>query len=115
MDNLTVAKLLQRALDYAILHYGKSACKNGLCMVVKEMGTKGYFKKEERSTLYLVIDELLAEWHHRCELKDTGFSYLWVGIHKCRGISSLTAEIFPLWCQAYEDKIKELKTGVRHG
>ena len=115
MDNLTVAKLLQRALDYAVRDYGKSACKNGLCMIVREMKTKGYFSKEESNALYLAIDELLVEWRHRCELKDKGFSYLWVGIHKCRGISSLTTEIFPLWCQAYEDKIKELKTGVHRG
>ena len=115
MNNQIVAELLQRALDYAVRNYGKSACKNGLCMVVNEMKTKGYFSKEESNALYLVIDELLAEWQHQCELKDRGFAYLWVGIHKYYGIISLTTEIFPHWYQVYADKIEELKTGVHHG
>lgn len=115
MDRVAVAKLLQRALDYAVSHYGEHACRYGLCLVVEHMRELGYFSKEERDALHVVIEELLDEWRQGCRLPDEGFVYLWVGILRRRGIPPATEQIFPHWRQAYEDKIEELETGVHHG
>lgn len=115
MDRVTVAKLLQRALDYAVSHQGENACRNGLCMTAEHMRARGYFTKEERDALHAVIEELLDEWRRGCGLPDKGFAYLWVGILRRRGIPPATEQIFPIWRQVYEDKIKELETGVHHG
>lgn len=115
MDRVTVAKLLQRALDYAILCFGESACKYGLCIAVDQMRQKGYFTKVERDALHEVINDLLDEWQQRCADQDRNFLYLWVGIAVHHNMTYLTEQIFPVWRQVYEDKIKELETGVHHG
>lgn len=115
MDRVTLANLLQRALDFAVHHEGMMVCKNGLCWTVERMRSWGYLTQEERWALLSVIKEVVMEWQQRCEPQDRNFPYLWVGIVVSQGISPRVDEIFPLWCQAYEDKIKELKTGVHHG
>lgn len=115
MDKKTVAKLLQRALDYAILHFGESACKCGLCIVVDHMRQEGYFTKVERDVLHEVINDLLDEWQQRCADQDRNIAYLWVGIAVHHNTTVFAEQIFPIWRQVYEDKIKELETGVHHG
>ena len=115
MDRKIVAKLLQRALDYAIFHVGESACKYGLCIAVDQMRQEGYFAEEERSILHEVINDLLDEWQQRCADQARNITYLWVGIAVYHNMTNLTEQIFPVWRQVYEDKIKELKTGVQHG
>lgn len=115
MDKKTVAKLLQRALDYAILHYGESACKYGLCLAVDRMRHKDYLTKVECYVLHEVINDLLDEWQQRCADQDRNFAFLWVGIAVYHNMTHLTEQIFPIWRQVYEDKIKELETGVHHG
>lgn len=118
MNKMTLANLLQRALDYASNHYGEEACRNGLCMAVSQMRARGYLTKEECHVLHDVIEDLVDEWGQRCMCRGKDFAYLWVGIaiyHSIDHSKARTAQLFPLWRQAYEDKIKELKTGTHHG
>ena len=115
MNKKTVAKLLQRALDYVILHFSESACKYGLCIAVDQMRQEGYFTGVECNVLHKVINDLLDEWQPRCTYEGRNTAYLWVGIAVHYNMSRRTEQIFPIWRQVYGDKIKELETGVHHG
>ena len=116
MERKIVADHLQKALDFAIDEYGEQACRNGLCFAVNQMRSRGYLTKEEHQALLGVIDELMWEWGRRCGCPGGFLVYLWSGIVIQQNLLlPRTSEVFPLWRQAYEDKIEELKTGVHHG
>lgn len=118
MDRKDVANLLQKALDFATDLYDKMACRYGLCSVIYRMLKEGQITKEEYCTLNDVVEELLKESKQRLGRPDDDYVFLWVGIARYHNFSLTepqTEKIFPLWRQAYEDRIKELETGVHHG